>query len=82
MYFKVTKLELKYNVKKTCLFYLNLVRILSILILCVKNRGKGVLLLNGHNPLSVTKVISWQSLTFCGISFDFFCFVFLVLAGF
>ena len=65
MYFKVTKLELKYNVKKTsCLFHLNLVRILSILILSVKNMGKGVLLLNEHNPLSVTKAICWQSLTF------------------
>ena len=39
-----------------------LVGILSILILSVKNRGKVGFLLNGQNPLSVTKVICRQSL--------------------
>ena len=38
-----------------------LVGILSISILFVKNRGRG--LLNGQNALSVTKVISRQSLS-------------------
>ena len=42
------------------IFHLILIGILSILILLVKNRGwggEGEGLLNGQNPLSVTKVI-------------------------
>ena len=33
--------NLKYNVKRTCIFHLILVSILSILILSVENRGRG-----------------------------------------
>ena len=43
-------------------FHLILVVTSSILILSVKNRGVGFFLLNGQNPLSVTKVICQQSL--------------------
>ena len=55
------------NTKGACVLHLILVGILSILILSVKSReggGGGVegLLLNGQNPLSVTKVICRQSL--------------------
>ena len=58
--------NLKYNVKTVCIFHLILVDILSILLLSVKNRGVvvgGGGLLNGQNPLSVTKVICRQSLS-------------------
>ena len=48
--------NLKYSVKRTCIFLLILVGILSILILFVKNRGVEGFWLNGHNPLSVMKV--------------------------
>ena len=64
--------NLKYNVKRTRIFHLILFGILSILILSVKNSGEGgggggggggeEILLNGQNPLSVTKVICRQSL--------------------
>ena len=43
----------KYNIKRACIFQLTLGGILSIFILLVNNR-EGVL--NGQNPLSVTKV--------------------------
>ena len=50
--------NLKYNVNSGCIFHLILVAILSILILSVKNRnGVGWFLLNGKNPLRMTKVI-------------------------
>ena len=52
--------NLKYNVKRGCIFHLMLVCFPSILILSVKNRGGGGLkgfFLNGQNLLSVTKVI-------------------------
>ena len=47
------------------MLHLILAGILSILILSVKNRegGEGGGLLNGQNPLSVTKVICRQSLS-------------------
>ena len=54
--------NLKYNVKWTCIFHLILVGILSILILSVKNRVGGRVLLNKQNLFSVTKVICRQSL--------------------
>ena len=51
------------NVRRVCIFFhLILVVISSILILSVKNRAVGFFLLNGQNPLSVTKVICQQSL--------------------
>ena len=58
------------NIKGACILYLIFVGIQSILILSVKNRGMGgggggADLLNGQNPLSVTKVIYRQSLTLC-----------------
>ena len=44
--------------QKEHIFHLILVGILTILILSIKNRGEGGRgLLNGQNPLSVTKVI-------------------------
>ena len=44
--------------QKGHIFYLILVAILTILILSIKNRGEGGRdLLNGQNPLNVTKVI-------------------------
>ena len=49
--------NVKCNVKKVYIFHLILFGILSILILSIKNRGVGGLLLNGHNLLSMTKVI-------------------------
>ena len=58
---------LEYSVKRTSIFHLILVGILSIFILPVKNRGWFFFLLNGQNPLRVTKVICQQSLTsWCG----------------
>ena len=48
-------------IKRGCIFHSNLVGIPFILILSVKNRGERGLL-NGQNPLSVTKVICRQSL--------------------
>ena len=63
-YFKRYLENLKYNVKRACMFHLILFGILSILIFSVKNRGvgdarrgRGGGLLNGQNPLSMTKVI-------------------------
>ena len=55
--------NLKHNVKRACTFHLVLVGILSILIFSVKNRIGIGRLLNGQNPLSVTKVICRQSLS-------------------
>ena len=49
--------------KGACILHLILVGNLSILILSVKNTGGGGFLLNGQNPLSVTKVICRQSLS-------------------
>ena len=62
-YFKRYLENLKYNVKRACMFHLILFGILSILIFSVKNRGVGDArrggggLINGQNPLSMTKVI-------------------------
>ena len=53
------------NTKGACILHLVLFGILSVLILSVKSmveRGGGRWLLNGQNPLSVTKVICRQSL--------------------
>ena len=67
--------NLKYNIKGICIFHLTLVGILSILILPVKNRegaagmGEREYLFSGQNPLSLTKVICWQSQN---INFDTF----------
>ena len=59
--------NLKYSVKRACIFLLILVGILSILILSFKNKGDGGKgggdLLNGQNLLSVMKVICRQSLS-------------------
>ena len=49
--------NLKYDVKRACIFHLILVGILSILILPVKNRGVVFFPFNRQNPLSVTEVI-------------------------
>ena len=68
--------NLKYNVKlkQTCIFYLILLGIPSILMLSAKNKGVGEwgveggewVYLTDKNLLSVMKVICWQSLTrFC-----------------
>ena len=59
--------NLKYNVKRAYIFHLNLVGILSILILSIKNMGRGgrAGLLNRQNMLSVAKVICRQSLNYC-----------------
>ena len=59
------------NVKRACTFHLILFGILSILILSIKNRGWVFFLLNGQNPLSITKVICWYSLTLPCLSFYF-----------
>ena len=55
--------NLKYNVKRACIFHLISFGILSILILSVKNRVVVGLLLHRQNPLSVTKVSCRQSLS-------------------
>ena len=58
-------LEKFVNTKGACILHLVLVGILSVLILSVKSMvegGGGRWLLNGQNPLSVTKVICRQSL--------------------
>ena len=56
------KSTLKYNEKKVSIFHFILVGIQSILILSIKNRGRGwFFLLNIQNLLSMTKVICWQS---------------------
>ena len=62
--------KLEINTKGACIFHLILVGILLILILSFKNRvvvvvvrGGGGWLLNGQNPLSMTKVICRQPLT-------------------
>ena len=74
--------NLKYSVKKVCIFHLILVGILSILSLSIKNRGSS---LNGQNLLSVTKVICWQSLTTIlmiftkNFLFDFICVFYQIL---
>ena len=47
--------NLKYNAR-ACIFHLNLIGIVSILILPVKNMGGGRGLLNGQNLLSVLTV--------------------------
>ena len=69
--------NLKYSVKKVCIFYLILVGILSSLRLSVKNRVGG--LVNGQNPLSVTKVIFKSDLQndncFVNVSFETVVFV-------
>ena len=62
------------NTKGACILHLILAGILSTLILSVKNRGEVVMvvgggggvgcLLNGQNPLNVTKVICRQSLIY------------------
>ena len=61
------------NTKGACILHLILAGILSTLILSVKNRGEVVVvvggggvgcLLNGQNPLNVTKVICRQSLIY------------------
>ena len=56
-----------------CIFHLILVSILSILILSVNNRGRRSAgnLFNGKNPLSVTKVVCWQSLITAGVCTQF-----------
>ena len=56
--------KLEVQCKKGMYFYLILVGIPSILILSIKNRGRGVgfILLNRQNTLSVTKVICGWSL--------------------
>ena len=54
-------------IKRGCIFHSILVGIPFILILSVKNRGRGGLL-NGQNPLSVTKVICRQSLNVSKVS--------------
>ena len=78
--------NLKYIVKKVCIFHLILVGILSILPLSVKNRGRGGGdSLNWQNPLSMTKVICWQSLTIILMIFtkyflfDFICVFYQIL---
>ena len=82
--------NLKYIVKKVCIFHLILVGILSILPLSVKNRGRwgargGGDSLNWQNPLSMTKVICWQSLTIILMIFtkyflfDFICVFYQIL---
>ena len=49
--------------QRTSIFYLFLLGIPSSLVLSIKNRGMGGSgLLNGHNLLSMTKVICWWSL--------------------
>ena len=53
--------NLKYNIKRGCIFHSILVGVPFVLILSVQNR-EGGRLLNRQNPLSVTKVICWQSL--------------------
>ena len=55
------------------IFHLILVGILSILILSVNNRGRWSAgnLFNGKNPLSVTKVVCWQSLITAGVCTEF-----------
>ena len=61
-FYKTYLQNLKYNVKRGCIFHLILVGIPSILILPVKDRGVGGGVLNGQNPSSVTKVICRQAL--------------------
>ena len=74
--------NLKYNLKKVCIFHLILVGILSILPLSIKYRGGS---LNGQNLLSVTKVICRQSLTIIlmiftkNFLFDFICVFYQIL---
>ena len=48
--------NLKYNIKRGCIFHLILVGIPFVLILSVNNRG-GFFWLNGQNLLNVAKVI-------------------------
>ena len=56
--------NLKWNVKRACIFHLIMLGIPSILILSVKKKGMGEGgLLNEKNLLSVIKAICWQSLT-------------------
>ena len=51
--------NLKYNMKRACIFHLILVGILSILISSVKNRrAVGGFLLNWKNPLSMESYLS------------------------
>ena len=64
-------LNLKYNIKGICTFHLILVSILSILILSVKNKRVGEYLLNVKILLSVTKVISWQSLSLIATNYPY-----------
>ena len=84
--------NLKYIVKKVFIFHLILVGILSILPLSIKNRGGwgrgrqvGGFSFNWQNPLSMTKVICWQSLTIILMIFtkyflfDFICFFYQIL---
>ena len=56
--------NLKYNIKRGCIFHLILVGIPFVLILSIKNRGAGrvFIMLNGQNPLSITKIICRQFL--------------------
>ena len=68
--YKKCILNLKYNVKQMCIFYLILLGIPSSLMLSAKKKGQGGGgqglgrgLLNIQNLLSVMKVICWQSLT-------------------
>ena len=59
-FYKMYVQNLKYNIKRACMFHLILVGILSILILSVKNRGwdgGGGVFVNGQNLLTVTKII-------------------------
>ena len=48
---------------RPCIFHLILVGIPSSLVLSVKNKGVGLILLNKQNLLNMIKVISWRSLT-------------------
>ena len=70
MFYKKYLQNLKYHVKRGCIFHLILLGIPYILILSVKNRGEVGDLLNGQNSLSVTKVICQQSLNSIYLSYE------------
>ena len=56
--------NLKYNIKRGCIFRTILVGIPFLLVLSIKNRGWGFFLLNKQNLLGATKVICRQSLIY------------------
>ena len=69
-FYKMYVQNLKYNIKRTCIFHLTLVCIPSFLIMSIKNGGvQREDLFDGQNPLIGMKVICWQSLT---TNFDIF----------